>query len=83
MIPFKAVFKPRKYTESGMFEGFDDSKAESVLIVDCIKTNGVPGMLFIRQDGSLDVDVIKCFSDCEWGLLLGTWRDIIKVETKT
>jgi len=69
MKPFRATYKPREYShDSGNFTGYNDGKAEIVLVVSIQsydrETN--PDIIFIHGDGKLDCDTLPCFTQCQW-----------------
>jgi len=59
MIPIKATYLPRKY-HNGKFAGYDEEKADWVLIVHIRH----PIAVFITADGKLDCGSLDCFRDC-------------------
>lgn len=68
MQAFRATYKPKKYDVSGGLIGYNDDKAETVLIVKilCYDTGIQPDAVFIHSDGALDTAPIDCFTGCLW-----------------
>jgi len=66
MKPFRATYTPRKYDDSGGFDGYDKEKAEQVVIVHIISYDWerTPDIVFVHANGKLDTAPIDCFSEC-------------------
>ena len=68
MIPFRATYTPIKCSETGVWGGLDDDKAETVLVIDIIFQGSDLESLavFIAGNGELKEAPFRCFSNCQW-----------------
>jgi len=62
MIPFRAIYKPTKFVNE-FPDGLDEEKAEPVLVIKVFHDGAV---MFIGDDGRLDMSKLEHFSECIW-----------------
>ena len=67
MKPFRATYKPRKYGGDGDFVGYDENKAERVLVIAILnREDSEPWVVFIDEKDHLHYALMDCFTECEW-----------------
>ena len=76
MKPFKATYTPQKWNEVGEFDGYDENKAERVVVVQIMGYDwkSIPDVVFAHADGKLDIAALPCFSEAIFGSLY-EWTD--------